>query len=128
MATITIRLNNGDLEVDQDSPQVNPGDQVEWVAGNGVAKFVVSFCASNQAPSAPGGAARERTPFRQGNQPWVHLRGTGTTPAAAAVPAAHPGGKGTRGRIYRYAVAATDAQGELYALDPEVRVGPPPYD
>ena len=115
MADETIRIfldGNGELNIDKPDLYVREDDTVSWVVEKPLADFVVSFCPSNVRPNNP-----HRSPLPKNN-----VRNSNKNSIKAGT-----GGKG--GRKYSYAVAALEDLGDgkvrLYALDPEVRVGPP---
>lgn len=105
---ITISIANGELKVSNPSVLAHEGvDKLEWVADPSVNNFVVSFCRTNKSTRKP------RSPL---DGDVAHV-----AKGADAMDVSDKAG-GSPPWKYSYAVAATDAAGALYALDPEIRI------
>jgi len=111
--TIKISLKNqpgGGKGIEMDNPDLEAmgGDTVEWTADwRQISQFAVDFCSSNQGKRKPG------SPFNQKAFSASSGKAGGKVNANAG---------GVPPWRYQYAVAVLGKDGNLYALDPEIRI------
>ena len=99
-----------EIEVDKADLTAHEGDTVEWTADwTKIEQFAVDFCASNKGSRKPKG------PFNQNAFSASNGKAGGKVNSNAG---------GVPPWRYQYAVAVLDKDGNLYALDPEIRIRP----
>jgi hypothetical protein len=99
---------------------VDPDQEIVWTIHDGskndIARWVVSFLEEG----TPGGCDGSPLARTQGGSPEYQIRGKDRDVQTYVV--------GAAAKCYRFGVAVLGTDGELYALDPEIRVrgdGPP---